>query len=148
MAALSGEKRMHLLLAYERTKSVSQTARECKCSRPKFRRWLKRYDDTASVNGKCSSGRRSSVPVGIGPVAANMLASGQHGGAKQVSMAPWNEGRTKTAVHKTTLIRAARRESKEAGTSLVVRRGPPPQGLKSATMSKRVEFAENKRRRD
>ena len=100
------------------------------------------------MNEKRSSGRPSSVPVGIGLEAANMLASGQHGGAKQVSMALWNEGRTKTAVHRATLIRAARRESKEAGTSLVVRRGPPPQGLKSATMSKRVEFAENNRRRD
>ena len=128
MSVLSDEKRLHLVIAYKRNKSVSQTARECKCSRPTVRRWLKRYEETALVNAKRSSGRRASVPVGIGRVAADMLASGQHGGAKQVSMALWNEGRTKTAVHKTTLIRAARRESKEAGTSLVVRRGPPPRG--------------------
>ena len=80
------------------------------------------------MDAKRSSGRRASVPVGIGIVAAKMLASWQHGGAKQVSMALWNQGRMETAVHKTTLIRAARRESKEAGNSLVVRRGPPPPG--------------------
>ena len=100
------------------------------------------------MDAKPSSGRCASVPVGIGLVAAEMLASWQHGGAKQVSIALWNQGRMETAVHKTTLIRAARRESKEAGNSLVVRRGPPPRGLKSATMSKRVEFARNNRRRD
>lgn len=81
-------------------------------------------------------------------MAAKLLAGGQHGGAKQVSMALLNQGHTRTAVHKTTLIRAARRESKKAGTPLVVRRGPPPRGLKPANRSDRMEFASNICRRD
>ena len=148
MAPLSDEQRWRIVFAYERTKSVSKAAQQCKCSRPTVRRWLERYRATASVVAKRSSGRCASIPEGAGLVAAKLLAGGQHGGAKQVSMALLDQGHTSTAVHKTTLIRAARRESKKAGTPLVVRRGPPPRGLKQANMSAREEFARNNRRRD
>ena len=148
MKGLSEERRWRIILVYERIGSVSKTAQECKCTRATVLKWLKRYNETCTVDAKRSPGRPTAVPVGAGLKAAKLLAGGQHGGAKQVAMALQSQGHTRTAVHKTTLIRAARREAKGAGTPLVVRRGPPPQGLTAETMDKRLKFARKNRTRD
>ncbi len=148
MAGLSEERKWGIIFAFRRTGSVSTTARKCKCTRATVLKWLERYNETGTVVAKRSTGRPPAVPVGAGLKAARLLAGGQHGGARQVSMALHRQGHTRTPVHKTTLIRAARREAQEAGTPLVARRGAPPRGLTAKDMDKRLKFAEKNRRRD
>ena len=148
MTGLSEERKWSIIFAFKRTGSVSTTARECKCTRTTVLKWLKRYNETRTVVAKRSTGRPPAVPVGAGLKAARLLAGGQHGGAKQVSMALQSQGHTRTPVHKTTLIRAARREAQGAGTPLVARRGAPPRGLTATTMDKRLKFAKKNLRRD
>ena len=148
MTGLSDERKWRIIFVHERTRSVTKTAQRCKCTRATVRKWVERHNETGTVDAKRSTGRPAAVLGGAGLEAAKLLAGGQHGGAKQVSMALRSQGHTRTAVHKTTLIRAARREAKRAGTPLVVRRGAPPRGLTAKTMDKRLKFAEKNRRRD
>ena len=148
MTGMSEEQRWRIIFSFERTGSVSRTAEKFKCTRATVHRWLKRYNETRTVVAKRSTGRPSAVPVGAGLKAAKLLAGGQHGGATQVSMALHRQGLTRTAVHKTTLIRAARREALGAGTPLAARRRARPRGLTATTMDKRLDFAEKNRRTD
>jgi len=48
---------------------------------------------------------------------------------------------TNKVVHKTTVIRAARKAALEKGKNLIAKKGPPPKGLTEATKVKRMRFA-------
>lgn len=69
-------------------------------------------------------------------------------GAEGVARALHAEGFTPAKVHKTTVIRAARREAESRGRSLIVRRGKPDKELSDRTKRLRLDFAVANANRD
>jgi hypothetical protein len=70
-----------------------------------------------------------------------MLTSGDGSSAEQVSKRLCTDKITTHSVHKTTVIRAAKRAAIRQDKKLWVRKGPPPKQLTLATKQKRLAFA-------
>jgi hypothetical protein len=82
------------------------------------------------------------VLSGAGERAAlSHLSSGECSSAQQVGQRLKQEGFTNRVLHKSTIIRAARRAAAAIGKKLWVQRGRPPKGMTKATKQKRLEFA-------
>ena len=86
-------------------------------------------------------GRRPALSQDAAVMALEMLVDKKSHGAQQVASTLKDQGIVSDLVHKSTLIRHARRTAVATGKKLVVRRGPPPKGLTKATMAKRLHFA-------
>jgi hypothetical protein len=70
-----------------------------------------------------------------------MLTEGRGSNAEQVSRRLKEEGYVSRLLHKSTVIRAARRAAAAQGKKLWVSRGKPPKAMTQATMAKRLAFA-------
>ena len=86
-------------------------------------------------------GRKAAVSQKAAEAALKMLANGKNGTATDVAKALHTQGLVSHTLHKSTVIRHARRVANAQGKKLLVRRGPPPKGMTQSTKLKRLQFA-------
>lgn len=87
------------------------------------------------------SGRPASISRRGAKIALKKLVQEDGGSPAAVAQHLATAGITNKVVHKTTVIRAARRAAQEKGKKLLAKKGPPPKGLKQTTKAKRIAFA-------
>lgn len=145
MGHLTEEQAWTVYLTHKKLGNISKTAQQCNVSRKCVRSVISRLG--AKSNGahapatQARRGRKPALSDEAADAAFKMLTDQKTGGAQSVARALQMQGIVLGQVHKTTLIRHARRAASAAGQKLVVRRGPPPKGLTKATMEKRLDFA-------
>ena len=127
--------------------NYSKTARVCnvsrKCVRSVVQRLSKKTCATHAPGEPVRRGRQPALSQDAAVMALEMLIDKKSNGAQQVASTLKDQGIVSDLVHKSTVIRHARRAAVATGQKLVVRRGPPPKGLTKATMTKRLYFAKS-----
>lgn len=90
---------------------------------------------------KPKPGRKHVLSASAAEGALAMLLDEQHGTAYQVAQQLQLQGHTTVIIHRTTVVRAARRAAMSAGKSLRAVRGTPTKRLTDATKAKRRTFS-------
>jgi len=121
--------------------SQKRIARECKCSLQAVRRWIRRHKETGTVDDRPKTGRTPVLTHEQAEGALKHLISGQFAGAAHVATHLRHAKITPMTLHKSTIIRHAKKAARSDGDKLKVRRGRPPKGLTGTTISKRLAFA-------
>lgn len=139
----SNLERRHMIVALMKLPgaNVHSTARAVHCSVKLVRKWWRRYCATGSVDDATRVGRPVSISRAGAKLALRKLVHEDGGGSNAVAQHLAAVGITNRVVHKTTVIRAARRAADEKGKKLQAKKGPPPKGLTQATKAKRIAFA-------
>lgn len=141
MKHLSSEQRWDIVFTWKRLKSMRATMRELGVSYKAVQLWVNRYKTTGTVTEMQKSGRKRAMSDAAATTAMEMLLSGQHGYADGVARQLVNEGIMTHKVHKTTLIRSAKRAAKQLGQRIMVSRRQPRKQLSGAVKAKRLQFA-------
>ena len=106
--------------------SLKTIARECNCSVPAVRRWIRRNEETNNVNDKPRTGRKPALTLEHAEGTLEHLISGQFSGAAHVATHLKQARITCSTLHKSTIIRHAKKAAQGRGDKLKVRRGRPP----------------------
>lgn len=122
---------------------VNYTKDKVGCHARTVRRWWNRYRDTNSVDAAPGSGRPRMISKAAGKTTMDLLMHEDNNGSEHVARTLAAKGITSHVVHKTTVIRAAKRAAREKGKTLRAKKGPPAKGMKAATKAKRLVFASN-----
>jgi len=117
--------RWGIVHSWKRLQSIPATAAEQKCPLRTARRWVNRYLATDGVLDLQRSGRKPVMKSAARGRTLEMLMAGQHGGAAGVSHALREEGLTNRLLHKTTVIRIAKREAQRRGFKIRALVGSP-----------------------
>jgi DDE superfamily endonuclease len=141
MASLTPEMKYGIVAAMKETNNLSGTARTVGCSRAAARRWWARYLRTGGVDVKDGTGRKPILSNKAAEAALDLLLSHDTDGAADVARQLAAAKVVDKVVHKSTVIRAARRVAEGQGTKLWVKRGKPSKGMTEATKQKRYKFA-------
>ena len=104
------------------------------------KRWVKRYEDTGSVDDALRSGRPPTMTAPATQRAFDLLFHGDVGGASAAARELHAAGLTPRVMHKTTVARAAHRMAREQGERVDILRGKPRKRLSDATVQKRLAF--------
>ncbi len=148
MPPLSDEKRWALIQTLKSTGSVSATARQHGVTRRTVLLWQRRYMATSNVQRQKPGGRRASMSESAAIKAMELLCSNTHSGAAGVARELHTQGITSKVLHRTTVVRHAKRAAKSAGTPIRVVRGRPAKRLTNATKQKRLAFCKANRSRN
>lgn len=121
---------------------MGSAAKQVGCSARAVRRWWERFCSTKAVDDKPRRGRPPVLSNKIAKKALGMLCnrascSGSADVAKQLA----STGITGKLLHKTTVMRAAKRVACLQGKKLIARRGKPKKGLTELQRQKRLAFA-------
>lgn len=127
---------------------VSHIAKRIGCSRGTVYKWWQRYQSTNAVMVRTRSGRKRVLTQSTEQRVVDLLTGSDSKTADEVAQLLLAEGVTPHKVHKTTVIRAARRASKRTGEKIWVQTGKPPKEMTAATKQKRLAFAAANKRRD
>jgi DDE superfamily endonuclease/Homeodomain-like domain len=119
----------------------TEIAHRVGCSLPTVRKWLQRHNNKEPMTIAPKSGRKRVLTEASEQLVLNMLTDGNGSSAQQVSKQLCADQVTTRSVHKTTLIRAAKRAASRQDKKLWVRKGQPFKGLTQATQQKRLAFA-------
>jgi DDE superfamily endonuclease len=141
MAPLTPEMKYGIVAAMKESNNVSAAARAVGCSRGAARRWWTRYLQTGGVDSKGGAGRKPLLSSKAAEAALDLLLRDETDGAADVARHLAAAKVVDKVVHKSTVIRAARRAAEEQGNKLWVRRGKPTKGMTWATKQKRYNFA-------
>lgn len=124
------------------------TAKQTPCDIRLVRRVWAKYCATGTVNDAKRSGRPTLISrVGAKLALEKLLRAGNSGSAS-VAQELAAAGITNKVVHKTTVIRAAKKAAYDKGKMLLAKRGPPPKGLRQTTKAKRLAFAQANKNRN
>ena len=105
------------------------------------RRWVKRYQDTGSVDDAPKEGRPRALSGQASLRAYELLVTEKAASSKSVAAMLHAEGLTSNVVHRKSIARAVHQEARERGEQLVVLRGKPQKLLSAATKKKRLDFS-------
>ena len=141
MARLTLQDKVHLVNTYDACQSISETAVQCRVCRATARRCINRWRNEQSLENKPGTGRKAILSEAAALHASNLLDEGQQGGAQQVAKQLLAEGLVPRLVHKSTVIRAARKAAESEGCKMVVSKPRPPKELTKDTKKKRLQFA-------
>ena len=141
MARLTLQDKVHLVNTYDACQSISETAVQCRVCRATARRCINRWRNEQSLENKPGTGRKAILSEAAALHASNLLDEGQQGGAQQVAKQLLAEGLVLRLVHKSTVIRAARKAAESEGCKMVVSKRRPPKELTKDTKKKRLQFA-------
>jgi len=142
MTRLSAKKRYEIVLTYEQLQDISKTARHLSYSHSLVKRWVSRFQATGGVADLPRIGRTHALSPSASKAALDLLLGNQHGGAVGVAKKLLDFGITEGVVHKTTVIRAARRIAQQRGLKIKAFTGTPKKMLSAATKLKRLAFCE------
>jgi len=141
MARLTVQDKLHLINTYDSCQSISETAVECGVCRETVRNCINRWRNEQSLENKPGTGRKPVLSEAVALYASNLLDDGQQGGAQQVAKQLLAEGLAPRLVHKSTVIRAARKAAESEGCKLMASKQRPPKELTKDTKKKRLQFA-------
>lgn len=141
MAHLSKADKVIIISTYQQCCSFSKTASECGVSRKAVHHTITRWRIERTIESKKSTGRKPALSDTAAARASDMLDAEEQGGASQVAKQLVAEGLAPRLVHRSTLIRAARKAAKKEGCKLVASKQAPRKGLTKATSKKRLQFA-------
>lgn len=142
MAHLSHADKVKIITTYQQCQNYSRTAAKCGVSREAAHHAVTKWHQEQTLENKKSTGRKPTLSAAAAARASDLLDAGDHGGASQVAKQLIAEGLASHVVHKSTVIRAARKAAKEEGCEMKVSKHPPPKGLTTATKQKRLRFAQ------
>lgn len=120
---------------------VDFAAKHTPCSKKLVRRWWQRYCSTGSVEDAKRCGRPVLLSAAESKRALGKLLQAGSSGAGDVAHQLAAAGVTDKVLHKTTIIRAARRAARAKGKKLLAKKSAPARGLTQATRAKRIAFA-------
>ena len=115
MARLTLQNKVHLINTYNACQSISHTAVQCGVCRATARRCINRWRNEQSLENQQGTGRKPILSVAAALHASNLLDEGQQGSAQQVAKQLLAEGLVPRLVHKSTVIRAARKVAESEG---------------------------------
>ena len=142
MTPLPDEKRWEIIQSFKSLKSVALVSRALNLDRKVVRRWIDRYNSTASVAARKPGGRKPSLTTSQAALALQRLTSCSTSTAASVAKQLQVEGVTSKALHKATVIRHARQAAKREGApALRALRGAPAKRLTQDTKTKRLAFS-------
>lgn len=136
MTRLSDEIRYSIIAYWKQGMSERSIATTLEIHRSIVQRWIKRYRTTGTVS--VGHGGRSPVLSDEAAARVVQLLVDEGSNADKAAQQLYNEGLAPRRVHKTTIIRAARRE--EPGIKLA--QGPPAKQLTAKNKAQRMAFAE------
>lgn len=148
MGLSSEQLRLKIVTTWAKLNSIKGTARALGVGVKLVRKWVGRYQSTGGVQHKPSPGRPRALKGGAAERALQLLLTEGCSGAESVARTLHSEGVTPAVVHRTTVVRAARREARAQGTPIHVVRGKPAKQLSPATKQKRLAFARANLQRD
>ena len=141
MAHLTEEQQWAVYFKHKELQNVSKTARSCCVSRKCVNSVVLRLSKKTCAKHARRRGPKPVISQQAAATAKQLLAENKAGGAQQVAKALKDQGLVPKQVHKSTIIRHARRAASAAREKLRVCRGAPLKGLTQATMQKRLAFA-------
>jgi hypothetical protein len=144
---LSVEDKWNIVSCMKTVACVKTTATRIGCSAKAVRRWWKRYITTSGVDALKGTGRTPALSQHGARMAMELLLDDGSSGAAHVARSLSRTGVSKNVLHKSTVIRAARKAALQQGKVLGVRRGKPPKCMTQLTMQKRLNFAKANRKR-
>lgn len=133
------EMRWAIVRKWKSNLTVSAIAKEEGCAKRTAKLWIDRYQATGGVKDLPRSGRRPCMDEATQRIATYMLLS-DNGGAAAVSSSLVTSGATPQPVHKTTIIRTARRVARAGGFKIKALRGKPTKKIPAVTVQKRLGF--------
>ena len=133
--------RWAIITAWSKHKSICTAAKVTGKSRSVVSRWVKRYLETNGVKQRATSGRKPALEGEAAKKAMELLMAEDCSGAEHAARQLHSLGLTSKKVHKSTVIRAAKKVAKSQGKPIHVVRGKPAKRLTADTKSKRLAFA-------
>lgn len=147
MVRLDNGTRWAIVHAYQAHKTVHDISKSLDISKKTCYKWIRRHARTGSVDDMPRSGRKRVVSEAAAQKAAELLAGKQSKPPSQVIQHLCSDGMLSKPIHRTTLIRAAKRQSAAAGAPLHCVVGMPERELSPSTKAKRMAFAHEMKRK-
>jgi len=134
--------------AYKACENYSKVSKQFGVSRKCVRRWVHRYNDAGSVHALCSTGRKKALGADAANAALEMLKGGKFSGSSEVAKELHKLGKTQgdIPVHRTTVVRYAKKRAVELGQPIRPVRTRPKKKLKDANVQKRLHFCHSVKR--
>jgi transposase len=133
------EMRWAIVRKWKSNLTISAIAKEEGCAKRTAKLWIDRYQASGGVKDLPRSGRRPCMDEATQRIATDMLLS-DNGGATAVSSSLVTSGATPQPVHKSTIIRTARRVARAGGFKIKALRGKPTKRIPAVTVQKRLGF--------
>lgn len=130
-----------LLLAYGRTASISQSARDAGVTYTTAKRWQDRIKTKLGLEPRRGGGRSRLLNRGGEDKAKKLLLNHDMDGAAHVAMELHKQDTQTPLVSRQTIMRAARRAAERQGKPLRVWHGRPLKLMSEATKARRLKFA-------
>jgi transposase len=146
MQPTTEERHWAIVFAWKRLGSIPAVAKALKLSTSVVRRWVQRYQETGGVALGVKTGRRLALKPQAADKALELLLE-EGAGADGVARKLVTLGMASKKVHKSTLIRTAKRVAREKGIPIKAVRGRPAKELTRNTKMKRLAFARENRLR-
>lgn len=140
MSRLQDQQKWAIVNHWKVHKNISQAAGACNVSLKAARTWIKRFQETGTVNQKEGQGRKQLLSAEDASLAVDLLISDEFEGAEAVAKEVSKRQKRKFVVHRTTLGRAAKRQAIVEGREYKVDRGKPSKELSDDTKAKRLAF--------
>ena len=141
MAHLPVQKRIEIVLTFERFKCVLSTSRKCEVSPDAVRRWVQRFRSEGNVNTKSREGHASKVTPEAAKEALRLIREDENLSPEDVAKQLCEGHLCSSTVHKTTIIRNVRKAAADVGLKVWASSSAPSKALTPQTMAKRLAFA-------
>ena len=138
--SLTHEQKLDIILMHKSGKTYRSIAINMGVDERTVSKWVKRYKNEGHLN-ICTEnrGRKRKLSDASAHKARDLLLSGDFAGAEKVSMEMFKQDNIKVSA--STIIRSAKRVSKEVGVPIRCSRAKPVKQLNAATVQKRLGFA-------
>jgi transposase len=148
IAMLDDLTKLKIVQAFAAGKTVADVARLCHTSPRAARRWRDRYAETGTLAVLKRTGRKPRMTLQATRAGIGMMLDGKHTGTQQVANELHQQGLTPSSkpVHRTTLVRHAKRVAAQQGKRIRAVRTKPVKQLTADTMAKRLAFCKANRR--
>lgn len=141
MPALPYQQRLRIVMLHEEHRSYAQISKQLRIDRSTVRRWVRRYDQSGSVDLMPASGRPRYMVHAATERALELLLSKEAGGLRFVAKKIFSEGLTPVVVSPATVSRAVKAMAAAKGDTLRCLRGRPPKLMTGPNREKRKRFA-------
>jgi len=148
MAHLTIDKRIEVVLTFERTQSISSTSKQCKVSRAAVRHWVSRFKTNGTVNTKSRTGQNTVVSEDAAVEALQLFRTNENVKPEDVARVLYDKQLCNTIVHKTTIIRRVKLAAENVGLKVWASKGLPCKALTPQTKAKRLNFAQTNKNRN
>lgn len=139
--------RHDIVATYRQVKTLKGTARQLGLSLKVVKHWVRRWQETGTVEPKANSGRpRALDPRGAAQALEGLKQDGT--GLDAVARKLHEEGYTARKVHRTTVGRVTKKLARTQGQRLRAQTGRPQVILTQANKDQRLRFAKANRSRD